>query len=132
MSEVHRPGEDRSLGELFSSLSTDMSDLVRKEIQLAKVELKQEAKDAGKAGGMLGAAGVSGYLAILLLSFAAAWGLSEIVPEGVAFLIVGLVWAVVAAVLASTGRKKLQEVEPPRQTMDSLKEDAEWAKNLRS
>ena len=121
--------EDPSLGELFSSLTTDLSQLVRAEMELARVEIREEASKAGKAAGMLGGGALAGYLALILLSFAAAWGLAEVVDAGWAFLIVGLVVAAVAAVLALTGKKRLQQVHPvPDQTVDTLKEDARWAR----
>jgi len=122
-------GGDASLGELFSSLTTDLSQLVRSEMELARVEIREEASKAGKAAGMLGGGALAGYLALTLLSFAAAWGLAEVVDAGWAFLIVGLVVAAVAVVLAVNGRKKLHDVRPvPDQTVDTLKEDARWAR----
>jgi uncharacterized membrane protein YqjE len=125
------PGDtgDASLGDLFSSLTTDLSQLVRSEMELARVEIREEAGRAGKAAGMLGGGALAGYLALILLSFAAAWGLAEVVDAGWAFLIVGLVVAAVAAVLALTGKKRLEQVNPvPEQTVDTLKEDARWAR----
>jgi uncharacterized membrane protein len=78
---------------------------------------------------MLGGGALAGYLALILLSFAAAWGLAEVVDAGWAFLIVGLLVAAVAAVLAVNGRNKLRQVHPvPDQTVDTLKEDARWAR----
>ena len=124
---------EASLGDLFGRMTTDVSTLIRKEMELARVEMKEEAITAGKAGGMLGVAGVAGFLAVLLLSFALAWGLAEIMPEGFAFLIVGVLWAIVAAVLASMGRKKMKQVNPvPEQTVETLKEDAQWLRDQRS
>jgi hypothetical protein len=122
-------GDDASLGELFSALTTDLSQLVRSEMELARVEIREEASKAGKAAGMLGGGALAGYLALILLSFAAAWGLAEVVDAGWAFLIVGLLVAAVAAVLAVNGRNKLCQVHPvPDQTVDTLKEDARWAR----
>lgn len=124
---------EKSLGQLIGELTSELTDLVRKELQLAQVEIKQEVRQAGKGGGLLGGAGIAGFLALVLLSFALAWGLAELMPEGFAFLIVGVLWAIVAAVLASRGRKELKEVQPvPRQTMETLKEDAQWARDLKS
>lgn len=125
-----REGTDEaSLGELFSSLTTDLSQLVRSEMELARVEIREEASKAGKAAGMLGGGALVGYLALILLSFAAAWGLAEVVDAGWAFLIVGLVVGAVAAVLALAGKKRLEQVHPvPEQTVDTLKEDARWAR----
>jgi uncharacterized membrane protein len=81
---------------------------------------------------MFGAAGLLGYLALTLLCFAAAWGLSEIVPEGVAFLIVAVIVGIVAAVLALQGKKRMADVEGPKQTIETLQEDVQWAKQQKS
>jgi hypothetical protein len=119
--------DDASLGELFSTLTTDLSQLVRSEMELARVEIREEAGKAGRAARMLAGGALAGYLAVILLSFAAAWGLAEVVDAGWVF-IVGLVVAAVAAVLAVAGRQKLHEIRPvPEQTVDTLKEDARWA-----
>ena len=121
--------EDASLGELFSNLTSDLGDLLRSEMELAKVEMKEEAVKAGRAGGMVGGAAAAGYLALILLAFAAAWGLAEVVDAGWAFLIVGVVVGAIAAVLARVGQQKLSEVNPvPEQTVETLKEDARWAR----
>lgn len=121
--------DEATLGELFRSLTSDLSGLVRSEMELARVELKEEAAKAGRAGGMLGAGAVAGYLALTLLAFAAAWGLAELVDAGWAFLIVGAVVGAVAAVLARMGQQRLREVNPvPEQTVETLKEDAQWAR----
>lgn len=120
---------DQSLGQLLSEAARDLSELARKEVELAKVELREEAAKASKAGAKLGAAAVVAHLALLLASFAAAWGLAEVMPEGWAFLIVAVVYAIVAAVLYAGGRKQLRNVSPmPRQTVETLKEDASWAR----
>ncbi len=124
---------DRSLGELFSELGQDLSKLVRKELELAREEVKAEVQKASKAGGMLGAAGVLALDALLLVLFAAAWGLDAVLPTGWAFLIVAVVVAAVAGVLALTGKKQLQSVNPkPEQTIETLQEDAQWLKDQRS
>jgi len=126
-------GQEPTLGELLQNTTQDMSDLVRSEINLAKLELTQEAKTAGKAGAVLGAAGVLAHLALLLGLFAAAWGLSEVMPTGFAFLIVAVVVAIVAAVMFAAGRKRMQQATPVApQTTETIKEDVEWARQLRS
>jgi hypothetical protein len=125
-----QPVEDASIGQLISDISDDLSRLFRQEVELAKVEVRQEAAKAGKAAGMLGGATFGGYLAVLLLSFAAVYGLGNVMDLGWAALIVAVVWAVVGGVLFVTGRKKLRTVSAvPRQTVDTLKEDAQWLKN---
>ena len=124
---------DKSLGQLFSDLTSDLSTLMRKEVELAKVETKDEVSRAAKAGGLLGGGAVAGYFALLFLSFALAWLLDEWMHTALAFLVVGLVYAVAAALLALRGRDRLQSVDPvPRQTVETLKEDVQWAKAQRS
>jgi uncharacterized membrane protein YqjE len=123
------PG-DTSVGELIGNISNDLSQLFRQEVELAKVELKQEAAKAGKAAGMLGGAGFAGYLAVVLLSFALVFGLANVMDAGWAALIVAVIWAVIGAVLYATGRKRLKTVDPvPHRTVDTMKEDAQWLKN---
>lgn len=124
---------DRSLGELFSRLGSDLSELISAQIALAKVELRDEARQAGQALAMTAAAAVFGFLALLLLCFAAAWGLAEVLPEGVAFLVVGLVVAVIAAALGLMGKKRIEaarEVAP--ETIDTIKEDVQWTRRQMS
>ena len=121
--------EERPLGELFSDMTRSVQILVRGEVELAKAEISEQVSKATKAGAMLAGTAVVGFVALLLLAFAAAWGLAEIIPTGVAFLAVGLLFAVVAVVLLSVGKKKLQSVRPvPEQTVQTLREDVEVAK----
>jgi len=121
---------ETSIGELIGDISNDLSQLFRQEVELAKAELKEEAAKAGKAAGMLGGAGFAGYLAVVLLSFAAVFGLANVMDAGWAALIVAVVWGAVGAALYATGRKKLMTVDPmPRRTVDTIKEDAQWLKN---
>ncbi|MET8149161.1 phage holin family protein [Actinoplanes sp. NPDC049668] len=123
------PGQT-SIGELIGEISDDLSKLFRQEVELAKVELKQEATKAGKAAGMLGAAGFAGYLAVLLLSFAVVFGLANVMDHGWAFLIVAVLWGIGGAVLFVNGRNKAKDVSPvPTRTVETLKEDAKWLKN---
>ena len=121
---------ETSLGEIIGNISDDLSQLFRQEVALAKAEIQQEATKAGKAAGMLGGAGFAGYLAVVLLSFAVVFGLSNVMDAGWAALIVAIVWGAIGAVLFVNGRKKLKTVDPvPRRTADTLKEDAQWLKN---
>ncbi|TDO48004.1 putative superfamily III holin-X [Kribbella sp. VKM Ac-2527] len=124
---------DESVGELVSQLTTDLGQLTRQELALAKAELQTEAKKAGKGAGMLGGAAFAGWMVALFLSLTVMWALDEAMDRIWAALIVAAVWAVVAAVLAMTGRKELREVNPkPDQTVESLKEDAKWMKTRNS
>jgi len=121
---------DTSIGQLIGDISDDLSKLFRQEVELAKAEVRQEATKAGKAAGMLGAAGFAGYMTVLLLSFAVVYGLSNVIDAGWAALIVAAVWAIVGGVLYANGRRKLREVNPvPRRTVETVKEDAQWLKN---
>src|SRR3982750_3382918 len=125
--------ETPSLGELFSRLSADLSKLMRDEVELAKVEINEAVQGARTAGISMGAAGVLGLMAFVLLSFAAAWGLAEVVPAGVAFLIVGGVYGLVALALLALGRQGLKTMKPvPEQTIETVKEDVAWAKQRMS
>jgi hypothetical protein len=122
-----------SLGDLFSELSRDFGQLVRDEVQLAKTEVTDEVRVVARASGTLGVAAYAAVTAILLLSFAAAWGLAELMPIGFAFLIVGIVWAAVGAIAFVYGRKQLQAVNlKPEQTIATLQEDVQWAKQQTS
>jgi len=122
--------EDRSLSELLSEVTGELATLFRKEVELAKVETSEQVSRAAKAGAMLGAAGVVGFLALILFAFAAAWGLAAVLPNGLAFLIVAVVFAVVAAALASAGKKKIASVNPvPDKTVQTLKADVQVAKD---
>jgi hypothetical protein len=120
---------ERSIGELFSQLGEDLGGLVTSQMELARAELTAEVKDAGKAAGLLGGGAILGYLTLTLLCFAAAWGLSEVVPEGVAFLIVAAVIGVIAAALALVGRRQVEaakQVAP--ETVETIKEDVQWTR----
>ncbi len=128
--EPRRP--EASLGELVAEMTSDLSTLFRKEIDLAKTEAHEELKQAGKAGGMLGGAAVAGWLALLLLSLALAWLLDEVMHIALALAIVGVVWGVAAFVLQRTGRAALGRVRGLPTTRDTLKEDVEWAKAQKS
>jgi nitrate/nitrite transporter NarK len=124
-----RPAET-SIGQLISDISDDLSRLFRQEVELAKAEVRQEATKAGKAAGMLGGAGFAGYMVALLVTFAVVFGLGNVMDLGWAALIVAVVWAVVGGVLYASGRRRLRTVSPvPRQTVETLKEDAQWLKN---
>ncbi len=122
----HEPDE-QPLGELFSELTQSLQVLLRKEVQLARLEATEQMTRAARAGAMLGVAAVTALLGVLLVFFAAAWGLAEVLPAGVAFLIVGLVCLAVTAVLLTLGRKRLAQVRPPQRTVETVKKDVQVA-----
>jgi hypothetical protein len=123
-------GQNKSVGELLSTVTSDIQTLFRQEIELAKAEVRQETTKAGKAAGMYGGAGFAGYLTLLFLSLAVVLGLANVMDAGWSSLIVAAVWAVVAAVLYQRGRTQMRTVSPkPEQTVESMKENAEWARH---
>ncbi len=122
--------EERSLGDLFSELATETSTLVRQEVALAQTELTQKATSVGKNVGFLVVGGAVGYAALLAILAAAIIGLTYFVPAWAAALIVGVVVGIVAFLLISSALKALKETSlTPNQTVETLKEDAEWLKN---
>jgi uncharacterized membrane protein YqjE len=121
--------ETQSLGSLVGNLTGDLSKLMRQELDLAKVELREEAKKAGKGAGMLGGAALAGWMTALFLSTTVMWLLDKAMDLTLAALIVTLVWGVAATVLGLAGKKQLSTVNPkPQQTVETLKEDAQWLK----
>jgi len=121
---------ERPIGDLVKELSSQTSTLVRQEIELARAELQQKGKLAGKGAGMLGAAAVFALLAMGALTAALIALLDKAMATWVAALIVMALWAVVALVLAKAGQASLQRATPPApQTIETVKEDIAWAKN---
>jgi hypothetical protein len=111
-----------SLGELLTEVTRDLSTLMRQEIALARAEITQSAKKAGKGAGLLGGAGYAGHLTVLFLSIALWWSLGYLVGNGWSAVIVAVLWAIVAAILYSMGRKQLKQVQGAPQTVDTIKE----------
>jgi len=123
---------DQSLGELFKEMSSELGDLFRQEVQLAKLEATTEVKRTGAAAGAIAAGAVAGLLFLTLASFALAELLDQAINRALAFAIVAVVWGIAAAVLVTMGRKKLADVRGLPETKRSLEEDKEWAKSLKS
>jgi len=121
--------QDRSIGELFSELAGETSTLIRQEIDLAKVEFTQKAKTVGQSIGFLVLGGAIAYAALLALLAAIIIRLANVMPWWAAALVVAVVVGIVAAVLVSKALASLKKMEvAPRQTVETLKEDAQWAK----
>jgi F0F1-type ATP synthase assembly protein I len=126
---------ERSLPELLSELTGDMTQLFRDEVELAKEELKQEGRKAGKAGAAFGGAAVVGLLFGVALVMTLGYMLDALLPTDrwLGFLIVTLVLGAVAAVLGMRGKKQVDTIDPtPEQTIETLKEDAQWLSERRS
>jgi len=119
---VDRAPVDRpSVAELLSDISSDLSTLMRQEVELAKAELQQSAKRAGRGAGMFAGAGVAGHLTLVFISVAAWWTLGEGVGRGWSALIVAAVWAIIAAVLAATGRSEIKATPGIPRTTETVK-----------
>jgi putative superfamily III holin-X len=129
MNEVRR-NEERPLGELFSDLVTETTTLVRNEVALAKVEFTQKATKVGRNIGSLVVGGAIGYAALLAFGAAAIMLLSRAMPAWVAALIVGAVVGCVAWMLIARATSELKKMDlKPQETVESLKEDAQWIKD---
>jgi hypothetical protein len=140
MAQHQMAKEERSLGDLFSELAGETSTLVRQEVALAQVEITQKATVVGKNVGFLVAGGAVGYTALLVVLAAVVMGLAQfisylsgwqlITSAWIAAIIVGLAVGAVAYVLVTGALEKLKNMElTPRQTVETLKEDAQWLKN---
>jgi len=121
-SAAHVKADNASIGELLGDVTRDLSTLMRQEVELAKAELKQSTSRAGKGAGMLAGAGVGGHFVLVFLSLALMFALGAVMALGWAALIVAVLWAIIAAVLASIGRKELKQIKGLPQTGETLAE----------
>lgn len=120
---------ERSLGDLFSELSQDVSTLFQQEVRLAKVEMTEKASEAGKQVGFIAAGGFIAYAGFLALLAALILGLAEFMAGWLAALIVGLIVAAVGYFLLQKGLNDLKNLNPaPEKTIKSVKEDGQWLK----
>jgi len=121
---------EASVGELLKRLSRETTLLVRQEIDLAKTELTEKGKQAGAGAGMFGAAGIVGLLALGAFTAFVILLLSAYMQPWLASLIVTIAYGAAAGILALTGKKKFQQASPlaPEQTVQTVKEDVQWAK----
>lgn len=118
---------ERSLGDLFGDLSARAGLLVRQEMQLAKVEMKQKATAASRNIALVVAGAVLGNAALLALIAALIVGLANFMDAWLAALLVGVVLAIIAGILAATGIQALRTMDPaPERTIETLREDREW------
>ena len=127
------PGGDlreRPIGELFSKLSNELSTLIRQEMELARAELTEKGKQAGKGAGLFGGAATVALLGAGAITAGIVLLLALIIPDWLAAIVVGLVYVGVAALLGLKGRDEIQQATPPvpEQTVDTVKEDVQWAK----
>jgi len=129
MAEYDTEPRERPIGELVKDLAGQTSTLVRQEIKLAQAELSTKGKLAGRGAGQLAGAAVAGLLALGALTACLIAALDTFLPLWLAALIVTVLWAAVGAVLAARGRRELKQATPPvPQTVETVKEDIQWAK----
>jgi hypothetical protein len=122
--------DDRSIGELFAELSQETTTLVRQEVQLAKTEMSQKASRVGKDVGFLAAGGAVAYAGLLAILAGVIVLLGQVIPMWLSALLVGIVVAAVGYFLVRKGLDALkQENLAPQETIETLKEDKEWAKD---
>ncbi|MGI8536052.1 MAG: phage holin family protein [Mycobacteriales bacterium] len=131
MQPGQEPTSDKSLGELVATATSDFSALLHQEVALAKAEIKREVVAAGKGAGLFSGAGVTGLLAVVFLSTALAYGIAGLLDTSVGwgFFVVGLLYLAVAGVLGLLGKKQIGAVGPPEKTIETVKDDVEWAKH---
>ena len=134
----YQPGgrslNDESVAELVKRAASQTAELVRKEIQLGQVELKDKGRRAGKGVGLLGAAGLIAFYGGGALVAAAIVGLAEAVEPWLSALIIGIALLVIAAIVGVIGRKTTSDALPPKpeQTMASIHDDVEHLKEQTS
>ena len=121
---------ERSLPDLLQRLSQETTQLVHQELDLAKAELSEKARQAGAGAGLFGGAGAVGLLGLAALTACFILALAIPLPAWLAALIVAVVYGAIAALMAAQGRAKVKQATPvvPEQTMETVKEDMQWAK----
>lgn len=132
-----RAAEQESIGELLSGLVGDLQQLIRGEVELAKTEIKEDVGQAARAGQMLGVALMFGLVGLTVFMLGVAVYLEKWLDDWQALGLVGLILLIIAAIAAITGRNHLRaSAMTPERTVESLKEDKEWAsqqvKSIRS
>ena len=134
MKRLRDPGlRERPVGKLVKDFAVETSTLVREEIELAKVEMTEKAKQAAAAGAIFGGAGVVALLALGALTVCVIAALATGMPVWLAALIVTVVHVLVACALAVSGRARMRKAAPPvpEQTIETVKEDVQWARTLK-
>ncbi len=125
---MQRPGE-RPFSEIVSDIIGHAQEIVRSEVRLAKVEIKEEVSKAARASTMLVAGAVLGLLALGFILWTVAYALSLVMPMWAGTLIVGVVVGIAAGALASAGLAKIRQVSPkPEKAVGEVKEDVQWLK----
>jgi len=129
-SSLNGDSHDKSIPELMRELTDETTTLFRQELDLAKAEMTQKGKEAGLGIGMFGAAGIIALFALGALTACFIAALASTMPVWLAALIVTAVYAVIAGIVALIGKQRLKQATPPKpdQTIQTVKEDVQWAK----
>lgn len=123
--------QDKTIGQLVVDIKTDVTDLVKSEVALAKAELADDAKAAGKGAGMFAGAALFGFFALMLLLIGASLTLALLLPTWASFLVVGVLLLVIAGVLALVGKSKISKVKAPERTIATSKDSVQALKGVR-
>jgi len=130
MAQQQMVKEERSLGDLFSELASETGTLVRQEVALAQAEITHKVTKAGSNVGKLAVGGAVAYVAVLAVTAAIILLLAQFIPAWLSALLVGVVFAAVAYFMITSALAELKKTDPvPHETIETIKEDAEWIKN---
>src|SRR4051794_25086711 len=122
--------DDRSLGELFAELSEETSTLIRKEIELARHEMSRSASTLAHESAMIAVGGLVAYIGGIVFMIGVAWLFVRLgMPEWLAFLLVGGVTAAAGAIAAYRAFRSVRNVGMVPRTVDTIKQDVDWAKD---
>ena len=120
---------DRSFAEILQDVISNVQEIVRSEVRLAKAEIKEEAAKAKSSAMLLGVGAASAVFAVLFLLLMTVYALTLVMPNWAAALVVGGTLAIVAAVSLTAGMKRFKEIHPtPERTLETIKENVEWVK----
>jgi uncharacterized membrane protein YqjE len=123
------PAEDRSFSDVFQDILHNVQDIVRSEVRLAKTEIREEVGEAKSAAVMLGGGALTSIFALLFFLLTLVYALALVMPSWAAALIVGAALAVIATLMLITGRRRFKQIHPtPERTVETIKENVEWAK----
>jgi uncharacterized membrane protein YqjE len=120
----------RSIPEILQDVLTNIQDIVRAEVRLAKAELGEELNAARSGGLLIGLGAVAAIFSALFLLIACVYGLSLVMPNWAAALVVAAAMGITAAVTLGLGSKRFRTIRAAPKTAASLKENVRWAKQL--
>lgn len=126
--ELEGSAGPRSLAQLFSDIVSGVQQMVRSELKLAKIELTRSVREARSSAILLASGGIFSLFAIGFLCLTAMFALELVLPNWLAALITGLVLLIVGGAALATGSSRLKRIRPPRDTIQTTKEDLQWIK----